>query len=155
MKALGTALTLASGIGGGLSALDEQENANPQTQNSPQSPNQPQPNQPSPTSPPQSPAPQQQFASVNPIQEISPALHKFLEFETLGGRPPVEALNLAKKQGFLKDIEKVSKTLGTRLFDIVDQVYGGHGASPSQQSMGQGQQALMAILQQIQKTRGG
>ena len=90
----------------------------------------------------------------NPIEALAPNLHKFLDSEIKNGRSPIEALNLAKTKGFLKDIELISKKLGTRLFDVINQIYEKSNPTP-QPSQGPGQKALMDILQKLTQARGG
>lgn len=118
--------------------------------------------------------------SDHPVEKLAPALHQFLKQEIGKGRKPIQALAVAKVNGHGKDIEKISKKIGKNLSEMIDQLYGGEQQSqaalqPSasaqqpqspvqaqplqqpqtQQGPGPGQQALMAILQQINKTRGG
>lgn len=101
--------------------------------------------------------------SEHPIERNDLALHQFLINEIGKGRKPQEALAVAKVQGFDKNIQALSKKIGKNLFDIIEQIYGTGTQSktalqpnpdqPTQQS-GQGQQALMAILEKIRQSRG-
>lgn len=103
----------------------------------------------------------------NIIEQYSPDLHQFLLGEMQSGRSPLEAGALAsldrKGKNFKKIIEKMVADHKTPWTAILQTVYGdAQGQQPSQQKQqpqsqqqtGQGQSALMAILQKLQAARG-
>lgn len=107
----------------------------------------------------------------NIIQQYSPELHEFLDQEIKKGRKPIEAGALAQNdKRFSKIIEKLSKDHKTPWSNILESVYGDMQknqpstpqaqpsmtqTAPNQQQPGQGQQALMAMLQKLQQARRG
>jgi hypothetical protein len=97
----------------------------------------------------------------NVIQQYSPELHQFLDQEIKKGRAPIEAGAIAQHDKRFKDIiSKLSKEHKTPWSNILEAVYGAQGqakqsAQQPQQQSGQGQAALMEILQKIQQARGG
>ena len=109
----------------------------------------------------------------NIIQQESPELHQFLDQEIKKGRNPIEAGALAQNdKRFSKIIEKLMKSHKTPWSSIIQSIFGGgETAQPQQQQVeqepqiaqvaqggqqqpGQGQQALMAILQKINQKIG-
>lgn len=102
----------------------------------------------------------------NIIQMYSPELHEFIMGEIQQGRSPLEAGALAsldrKGKDFKKIIKQIEKDHKAPFSAILETAYGGQGAAkqapdPGQQpagQSGQGQAALMAILQKIQQARG-
>jgi len=120
----------------------------------------------------------------NVIQQYSPELHQFIAQEVTKGRQPIEAAAIAyndkRFQSVIKKLEKDNKTPWS---NIVEGIYGGgqYGGAvnaqtaqqaipqppsqaqnaaavqsqPQQQQPGQGQQALMAIMQKINQQLGG
>lgn len=102
----------------------------------------------------------------NIIQMYSPELHEFIVGEIQQGRSPLEAGALAsldrKGKDFKKIIKQIEKDHKAPFSAILETAYGGQGAAkqapdPGQQpagQSGQGQAALMAILQKIQQARG-
>ena len=100
----------------------------------------------------------------NIIEQYSPELHKWILGEIQNGRSPVEAAALAQNdQRFEKIIKKMTKEHKTQWSNIIQSVYGlGEKAQQPQQQqafqqqpIGQGQQALMQILQKINQKLGG
>lgn len=100
----------------------------------------------------------------NIIEQYSPTLYQFLKEKIESGKSPRAIAQNAKSQNFFRDaISKMEKDHKTNFEDIVESIFGGgqmaqqpQNSQPQQsQSPGSGQQALMSILQQIQKTRGG
>ncbi len=102
----------------------------------------------------------------NIIEQYSPELHEFIKGELAKGRPHLEAGALAQNNDkFKKIIKKIEGDHKTNFSAILDTIYGGGqyggAVNPQQQSQqqakqtGQGQQALMSILQKIQQQRGG
>jgi hypothetical protein len=98
----------------------------------------------------------------NIVERESPELHQFLDQEIKKGRKPIEAAALAQHdKRFSSIVQKLMKTHKTPWSQIIESIYGtGETAQqPQQQQMqqmqpqgqqpGQGQQALMAILQKI------
>ncbi len=105
----------------------------------------------------------------NIVSQYSPELHQFILDQIQQGRSPVEAGALAQLEssgakGFKKVIDKITKDHKAPWSAILQTVYGQgqEQASPKsnqplqgQQSQpGQGQQALMAVLQKLQQARG-
>lgn len=108
--------------------------------------------------------------SRNIIQQYSPELHEFIEQEIQAGRSPLEAGALAsldrKGKDFKKIIRKIEEDHKSPFSSILETVYGGkqtarperQAESPeqaNQQAPGKGKEALMAILQKLQQSRGG
>ena len=105
--------------------------------------------------------------SRNIIEQYDPELHQFLDQEIKKGRTPIEAGALAQlNKKFTSSITKLTKDHKTPWSGILQSVYGGQQsqAQPTQeqqtnqlnqQQPGQGQAALMAILQKLQQSRGG
>jgi hypothetical protein len=119
----------------------------------------------------------------NIIQQYSPELHEFLQGQIQQGRSPIEAGSLAQlgtgSEKFKKIIAQMEKDHKAPFSAILQMAYGGgeqtqgqpqqqtqpgqqQQTQPGQQQQtqqgqqpGQGQQALMAILQKIQQKRGG
>jgi hypothetical protein len=109
----------------------------------------------------------------NVIEQYSPELHAFINEQIQSGRSPLEAGALAsldRKGGksFKSVIKKLEQDHKSPFSAILQSVYGGQEAASQQpqegiqqqqqgqpQQGGQGQAALMAILQKIQQTRGG
>lgn len=104
----------------------------------------------------------------NVIQQYSPELHEFILGEIQQGRSPLEAGALAsldrKGKNFKKIISQIEKDYKAPFSAILETAYGGQSKAqpaaaqessqkPAGQS-GQGQAALMAILQKIQQARG-
>jgi len=102
------------------------------------------------------------------IKQYSPELYNFLQDLIGKGDPPAVALGKAlNKKEFKPIFEKIRKD--HKLPDslsLVEETFGGgqkalqpqqgqDQGQPQQQQPGQGQQALMAILQKIQASRGG
>lgn len=107
---------------------------------------------------------------LNIIQQYSPELHEFIEKEIQSGRSPLEAGALAsldrKGKDFKKIIRKIEEDHKSPFSSILETVYGGKQAArperqaelpeqANQQAPGKGEEALMAILQKIKKSRGG
>ncbi len=96
----------------------------------------------------------------NIIQQYSPELHDFIDQEMKKGRTSIEAGAIAQNDKRFKEvINKLSKDHKTPWSNILESVYGSQPTSntsqqQSQQQPGQGQAALMAILQKIQQSRG-
>ena len=107
--------------------------------------------------------------SKNIIQKHSPELHQFIDEQIKNGRSPLEAAGIAKVQPKFADaIKKLVKDHKTPWASIIESVYGtGERALPQQSENGiqdqpqsqpgqggQGQQALAAILAQINQKLG-
>jgi hypothetical protein len=114
--------------------------------------------------------------SKNIIEQLSPELHQFIDQEVRNGRKPIEAGALAQNDKRFKDIiNKLTKEHKTPWSNILESVYGGEGMAPiqsqsqaalqpeqmqqqqmqqGQQQPGPGQSKLMAVLQELQKSRG-
>ncbi len=105
----------------------------------------------------------------NIIEQYSPELHQFISEHVKTGRKPIEAGALAQNdKRFSQIINKLSKDHNTPWSNILESVYGGQGQSqnPMQQSKsssasgqqsqqpGQGQQALMQMLEKINQRLG-
>ena len=105
----------------------------------------------------------------NIIEQESPELHEFILSHIKQGRKPLEAAALAtldtsRGPNFKQIISKLQKTHKVNWGQIVQDLYGnGEQELPEQQNNqekqqqqqpGQGQQALMSILQKIQQARG-
>jgi hypothetical protein len=102
----------------------------------------------------------------NIIEQYDPDLHQYIDQEIKKGRSPIEAGALAQLQKkFMKSITKLTKDHKTPWSGILESVYGAaqepnsqpiqqDDQQQSEQQPGQGQQALMAILQKIQQARG-
>lgn len=110
----------------------------------------------------------------NVIEQYSPELHQFLSEKIKGGEDPIRAAALALfKEGnsFQNIIRKIENDHKTNWSQLVQSIYGGPGqaqqsvpqqmqsqtpqAAPQQGAGGgQGQQALMAILQKINQRLG-
>lgn len=101
------------------------------------------------------------------IEQYSPELHQFLTQQIQGGRSPLEAGALAQVSGkFKKEIDKMTKDHKTPFSSILESIFGtGQTTQPQQQAPqqmqgqqqsqpGQGQQALMSILQKINQRLG-
>ena len=120
----------------------------------------------------------------NIIEQYSPELHQFIISEMQQGRSPMEAGALASMEGkstkgFKSAIDKIVKDHKAPWSAILQTVYGDQGVKKGQQQQpnqphpnsakgqqmarqeaaqqqpGQGQAALMAILQKLQQSRGG
>lgn len=126
---------------------------------------------------------QQEIAkqNLNIIEQESPELFKFLDQEIRNGREPIEAAALAQNDKRFSDIiKKLMKTHKTPWSSIIESIFGtgkqalandamnppnstpnqplsaeAQAARQSVQQPGQGQAALLAILQKIQQARGG
>lgn len=105
----------------------------------------------------------------NIIQQYAPDLHQFIDEQIKNGRSPLEAAGIAKVQPKFSDaIKKLVKDHKTPWASIIESIYGtGERALPekSENRMqtqpqnqprqgGQGQQALTAILAQINQKLG-
>jgi len=105
----------------------------------------------------------------NIVAQYSPELHQFILDQIQQGRSPVEAGALAQLEskgakGFKSVIDKITKDHKAPWSAILQTVYGqGQEAQPQTNNQapgdapaqgGQGQQALMAILQKLQQARG-
>src|ERR1700722_6626807 len=108
----------------------------------------------------------------NIIQKYSPELHQFISDEIKKGRTPIQAGALAQNdKRFKSAINKLSKDHKTNWSQIIQGIYGtGETAQPQQQMQqsqpveeqaqqpqqgaGQGQQALMGLIQQYMQSRG-
>lgn len=110
----------------------------------------------------------------NIIEQYDPELHIYLTENLKKGIPLIEAGKKALGHGrFKKSIEKMTKDHRSPWSAILQTVYGSMGVGksqpeqqpqqpqqpitqnpPQQQQQGQGQAALMAILQKIQQSRG-
>ena len=103
----------------------------------------------------------------NIIEQYSPSLFQFIKSEIQKGQNPLAAGAIAQnKKEYEKDIKKMEKDHKTSWSNILQTVFGtseqisqlpNQSALQGQQQMqqpGQGQQALMAILQKIAQTRG-
>jgi len=97
---------------------------------------------------------------LNELGQFSPELQSFVEEQIQAGKSPEHAAALAMNESGLSElvrgIEKQTKSPFTK---FVRELYEGKAVQPPQsQSMqpesGSGQQALMAILQKIQQSRG-
>lgn len=102
------------------------------------------------------------------IEQYSPELNQFITEHMQKGRSPLEAGALAEMGGKFKDvIKKMVKDHKAPFSSILESVFGSaqqtqqnqqqntQSQSPIQKTQsGQGQQALMDILQKIQKSRG-
>ena len=116
--------------------------------------------------------PAKQNENTNIIQQVSPELHQFIDEQLKRGRSPLEAGAIAQNDKRFSDaISKLTKAHKSPWSSILQTVYGGQ--QPQQQNQGtqesaaqqqpgqpsnqpgQGQQALMDILQKIQQARGG
>lgn len=109
----------------------------------------------------------------NIIQQYSDKLHEQLQNLIKKGMTPAQAVSLVDIYPHHKQvIEKIEKEHKVPFHSLVQSIYGGGDQAlaqqgqqqqqpqqqpqqQSQQQSGQGQQALMAILQKIQQTRGG
>jgi hypothetical protein len=94
----------------------------------------------------------------NIIEQYSPELHQFIDQEIKKGRTVIEAGAIAQQDKRFKDvISKLSKDHKSPWSNILESVYGSQQkAQPEQQQQqGKGQAALMAILEKLQKSRGG
>jgi hypothetical protein len=101
----------------------------------------------------------------NIIEQYSPELHQFIDQEIKKGRKPIEAGAIAQNDKRFKNvIGKLMKDHKTPWSNILESVYGSSemaqqpqntSSEVQQQQPGQGQAALMAILQKIQQTRSG
>lgn len=103
----------------------------------------------------------------NIIEQYSPELHKFMLEKIQGGINPMQAAALAQNdKRFSQIIDKLRKDHKANWSDIIQSIYGmGETAQPTQQmqqepqqqqqpQVGQGQQALMAVLQRINQRLG-
>lgn len=106
----------------------------------------------------------------NIIQQYSPELHEFITTEVKRGRTPLQAGAMASNLDDFKNIiQTLTKDHKTPWSNIIETTYG-VGSTPQDQrnerieegfasdnagNAGKGQQALMAILQKIQQSRGG
>jgi len=117
----------------------------------------------------------------NIIEQESPELHQFISQEIAKGRPPLHAGGIAQQdKRFSEVIKKLSKKHKTDWSKIIEAIYGqeakalpeqqqqatqpqgiqpqqpqpGQQQVQSQQQAGQGQQALMAVLQKINQRLG-
>ena len=102
----------------------------------------------------------------NIIEQYSPELFQFINEQIKNGRKPIEAGAIAQNDKRFKDvIGKISKDHKTPWSNILESVFGGTGMAQSQQQEapqgqspqqggGQGQQKLMAMLQQINQRFG-
>lgn len=104
----------------------------------------------------------------NIIEQYSPDLHQAISQEIKKGRSPIEATNIAAFQDkkFDSIIKKIIKDHKVPFSSLIQSIYGnGEMGQPSQQmnpqdqgqqqgQVGQGQQALMSILQKLQQSRG-
>lgn len=117
----------------------------------------------------------------NIIEQYSPELHKIISDGIKKGKSPLQAaIEAVSDSKFAKIVQKIAGDHGTSFSAILESVYGpsnessrstnpfstsqtqGQSSSQPQESAsnqqpqpGQGQQALMAILQKIQQSRGG
>lgn len=116
----------------------------------------------------------------NIIEKESPELHEFISQHIASGRSPAEAAMLAKKEDkFKRIIGKLSQSHKAPWLSIIESIFGSQPMGQSkatlqeqqpdqqqivqgqmqqgqqQQNPGQGQQALMAILQKINQRMGG
>jgi hypothetical protein len=101
----------------------------------------------------------------NIIEQYSPELHEFIKNEVTKGRPVIEAGALAQNnQKYKNIIKKIEGDHKTNWSAILESIYGGgqysRTVNPPQtqnnpQQAGQGQQALMAIMQKINQRLGG
>jgi hypothetical protein len=101
----------------------------------------------------------------NVIEQYSDELHEFLDDLIKKGRSPLEAGALAQLNPKFKNIiSKLEKDHKAPFSSILQAIYGqsrqpeqdqSKAALQGQQQPGQGQQALMAILQKINQMRGG
>lgn len=152
-EAIGKGISTVAGIAGGLAGLPQGNNQQDTTQPEMQEQL---------TQPPTPPSKE----GRNIIQQYSPELHQFIEEQVKNGRNPIEAGAIAQNdKRFSSIINKLSKDHKTPWSNILQTVYG-QGELQSlqpeqnqqqqlQQKPGQGQAALMAILEQIRKSRGG
>lgn len=99
----------------------------------------------------------------NIIQQESPELHQFIDQEIRGGMTPLQAgAKASVDKKFTDVIKKLVKTHKMPWSNILETIYGsGEQALPKspqpqgqQQQPGQGQQALMSILSQINQRLG-
>lgn len=120
---------------------------------------------------------QQAKQNRNIIEQYSPELHQFISEQIGKGRNAYQAGAIASKDKRFADvIQKITKEHKVPWADILDQIYGqgvapkkqgvleqeqdrfnqayGEQLQPQQQQPGQGNQALMAILQQINQRLG-
>lgn len=110
--------------------------------------------------------------SRNVIEQYSPELHQFIVEQIRQGRSPLEAGALAQLEskgakGFKSIIDKITKDHKAPWSAILQSAYGDQQAATQNPgssapfepmntgSPGNGQQALMAILQKLQQSRGG
>lgn len=95
----------------------------------------------------------------NIIEQESTELHQFIDQEIKGGRKPIEAGAIAQNdKRFSSIIQKLMKAHKIPWSQIIESVYGAEEtAQPANQQQsqqpGQGQQALMSILQKINQRR--
>lgn len=96
----------------------------------------------------------------NIIEQYSPELHQFIDEQVKNGRSPLEAGALAQHdKRFSNIISKLSKDHKTPWSGILQTVYGNIQSQQTKQNNqtqqpGQGQAALMSILQKLQQSRG-
>lgn len=117
--------------------------------------------------------PKQEAAKENRniVEQYSPELHQFILGQIQEGRSPIEAGAIARmgrkgEEHLKKAIDKIEKDHKAPWSSILETVYGGQGSQQpqqpgnqqqdpnAQQQPGQGQAALMAILQKLQQSRG-
>jgi hypothetical protein len=102
---------------------------------------------------------QQAKENRNIIEQYSPELHQFIEGEIKNGRNALQAGAIAQQdKKYMSAIDKITKDHKTPWSSILEMVYGGNQSSQPQmnqnQSTGQGQQALMDILNKINQRLG-
>lgn len=91
----------------------------------------------------------------NIIEQYDPELFTYIKDRIGKGIPILQAGEKAKDHPrFANAIKKLEKDHKTPWASILQSVFGGQGQEQPQQQGGQGQQALMAILQQVQQARG-
>lgn len=103
----------------------------------------------------------------NIVEKYSPDLHQFILSEIQKGRSPLEAGALATlensgSKGFKKIIEKITKDHNASWSSILETAYGQQQPNTTQQPStttpqrqpGQGEQALMSILEKINQRLG-
>jgi len=111
----------------------------------------------------------------NIIEQYSPELFSFIKEKVNSGMSPIQAGEIAQREGKFSDpIKKIEKDHKTNWLRVLELLFGsGKDAQaqqaqvrpaqqdqqelqqPGQQQPGQGQAALMAVLQKLQQARGG
>jgi len=153
-ETIGKGVSALSGLAGGLAGIipsQEPGNENQSIQTKNMAP----------------PIPQKDNRNI--IEQYAPELHQFIDEQIKNGRSPLEAAGIAKVQPkFANAINKLVKDHKTPWASIIESIYGtGERALPEQSENrmqtqpqnqpsqgGQGQQALAAILAQINQKLG-